>query len=58
MVVRLLFETKFGERLLAMVEQKLGLAVVQADWLKSQCSGTPQNCNTEVTQWMSCKSPR
>jgi hypothetical protein len=37
---RLLFETKIGELLLTFLERRLGLAVVQADWLEVQSSGT------------------
>jgi hypothetical protein len=40
MILRwLLFETKAGELLLTFLERKVGLAVVQADWLDSQRSG-------------------
>jgi hypothetical protein len=35
----LLFETKMGELLLAFLERRLGLAVVQVDWLAEQASG-------------------
>ena len=42
MLVRwFLFETKFGEMLLVFLEQKVGLAVVQADWLAVQRSAAP-----------------
>ena len=37
----MLFETKVGEVLLALLERKAGLAVVQADWLCAQRSGKP-----------------
>jgi hypothetical protein len=37
---RLLFETRIGELLLAFLERRLGLAVVQVDWLEVQSSGT------------------
>ncbi len=36
-----LFETKVGEALLVFLERKIGLAVVQADWLGAQRSGQP-----------------
>jgi hypothetical protein len=38
---KLLFETRLGELLLAFLERKAGLAVVQAEWLGMQLSGTP-----------------
>ena len=42
MILRwLIFETKLGEVLLVLLEQKVGLAVVQADWLAEQRSGEP-----------------
>jgi hypothetical protein len=42
MVMRwLLFETKPGNLLLALLEKTAGLAVVQAEWLADQPSGTP-----------------
>jgi hypothetical protein len=34
-----LFETKVGELLLTVLEQRVGLAVVQADWLAAQPAG-------------------
>ena len=37
----LLLETKAGELLLAFLERKAGLAVVQSDWLGDQLSGAP-----------------
>ena len=40
---RFLFETKVGELLLTFLERKVGLAVVQADWLADQPSGKPQS---------------
>ena len=36
-----LFETKVGLWLLALLERKVGLAVVNADWLGRQPSGWP-----------------
>jgi hypothetical protein len=39
---RLLFETKLGELFLMFLEQKVGLAVVQADWLAVQRSAAPE----------------
>ena len=43
MVVRwFLFETGFGELLLAFLERRIGLAVVSADWLGRQRSGRPK----------------
>ena len=43
MILRwLLFETRFGELLLVFLEKKMGLAVVQADWLAAQRSGEPK----------------
>jgi hypothetical protein len=42
MIVRwLLFETRLGERLLTILEQKVGLAVVQADRLAAQPAVRP-----------------
>ena len=42
MVVRwFLFETRIGLFLLALLERKAGLAVVNADWLGKQPSGWP-----------------
>ena len=38
---RLLFETKVGELLLALLEKRAGLAVIQAEGLGAQPSGTP-----------------
>ena len=37
----LLFETRVGEALLAFLEKRAGLAVVQAEWLAAQPSGMP-----------------
>lgn len=37
----LLFETKAGELLLAFLEHRTGLAVVDAEWLGQQRSGVP-----------------
>ena len=37
----LLLETKAGELLLAYLEKRVGLAVVQSDWLGNQRSGKP-----------------
>ncbi len=42
LVRKFLFETKLGELLLAFLERKAGLAVVQADWLDAQRSGEPK----------------
>ena len=36
-----LFSTRFGELLLAVLERKAGLAVVNAEWLGEQRSGWP-----------------
>jgi hypothetical protein len=36
-----LFETRIGEWLLVLLERKVGLAIVQADWLCTQRSGQP-----------------
>jgi hypothetical protein len=49
MIVRwLLFETWFGELLLTILERKVGLAVVQADWLAAQPVGEPKAvCETQ-----------
>ena len=38
---RFLFETKLGEMLLALLESRFGLAVVQAEALAGQRSGRP-----------------
>ena len=46
MVLRwLLFETKAGNLLLALLEKTAGLAVVQAEWLADQPSGTPHTAS-------------
>jgi hypothetical protein len=37
----LLFESKAGELLLALLEKTAGLAVVEANWLGRQSSGRP-----------------
>ena len=37
----LLFETRVGETLLTLLERKMGLAIVQAEWLAVQPSGEP-----------------
>ena len=37
----LLLETRAGELLLAFLERKAGLAVVQSDWRGDQLSGAP-----------------
>lgn len=48
MLVRwLLFETKAGEVLLAFLEKRTGLAVVQVEWLSAQPSGTPHVASGE-----------
>jgi hypothetical protein len=39
---RFLFETKFGKMFLCFLEQKVGLAVVRADWLAVQRSAEPK----------------
>lgn len=38
---RLLFETPLGEWFLTFLERRLGLAVVQAEWLAAQPAGQP-----------------
>ena len=48
MVVKwFLFETRLGLFLLAMLERKAGLAVVNADWLGRQPSGIPTTMSSE-----------
>ena len=48
MLVRwVLFRTKIGELLLTLLEQKAGLAVVQADWLAGRRSGKPTIASRE-----------
>jgi len=43
MIVRwLLFETRLGELLLTILERKVGLAVVQIEWLAAQPAGEPK----------------
>ena len=43
MIVRwLLFETRVGELLLTILERKVGLAIVQAEWLAAQPAGEPK----------------
>ena len=37
----LLFETKLGELFLALLERRVGLAIVRSDWLSDQPSGRP-----------------
>jgi hypothetical protein len=44
---RLLFGTRIGELLLALLERTTGLAVVQAEWLGAQPSGKPQTASGE-----------
>ena len=41
LVRRLLFETRIGEAFLAFLERRVGLAVVQVEWLATQRSGQP-----------------
>ena len=41
----LLFETRVGALLLGLLEQRIGLAVVRADWLEAQRSGEPVGVN-------------
>jgi hypothetical protein len=41
LVRRLLFETRVGEAFLAFLERRVGLAVVQVEWLATQRSGQP-----------------
>jgi len=44
----LLFETKLGELLLTILERKVGLAIVEADWLAVQPAGEPKaTCETQ-----------
>jgi hypothetical protein len=48
MLVRwFLFGTRVGEMLLVFLERRAGLAVVRADWLGRQPSGTPQIASGE-----------
>jgi len=43
MIIRwLLFETRLGELLLAILERKVGLAVVQVEWLAAHPAGEPK----------------
>ena len=43
MIVRwLLFETRLGELLLTILERKVGLAIVQAEWLAARPAGEPK----------------
>lgn len=44
----LLFETRFGNWLLALLENKADLAVVDADWLGEQRSGQPVQAACEA----------
>jgi len=37
----LLFETRLGEWLLALLERRAGLAIVRSDWLSEQPSRRP-----------------
>jgi hypothetical protein len=57
LVRRLLFETRLGEWLLATLERRLGLCVVQADWLGTlpACSAVVQGA--EVTQTEGREAP-
>ena len=41
MIRWLLFETRVGEALLLLLERRVGLALVQANWLAEQSSGEP-----------------
>jgi hypothetical protein len=41
MLRKLLFDTRLGERLLALLERKAGLAIVEADWLAGRPSTAP-----------------
>lgn len=43
MIKWLLFETRIGEALLALLERHMGLALVRADWLAEQRSGEPRS---------------
>jgi len=46
MIIRwLLFKTQVGALLLALLEQRVGLAMVTADWLGAQRSGEPVAVN-------------
>jgi hypothetical protein len=47
MLRRVLFETRTGAWLLAVFERATGLALVDANWLGHQPSGTPQNVGGE-----------
>ena len=42
LVRRMLFHTKAGELLLALLERHVGLAVVRSGWLALQRSGEPK----------------
>ena len=49
MIVRwLLFETRLGELLLTILERKIGLAIVEVEWLAAQPAGAPKGV---------CKAP-
>jgi hypothetical protein len=41
MLKRLLFETRFGEMLLTLLERRAGLAVVDVNWLSHQRPAVP-----------------
>jgi hypothetical protein len=48
MIVRwFLFHTKAGELLLVLLERRVGLAVVQSEWLAKQHSGEPVTMSGE-----------
>jgi hypothetical protein len=48
MLIRwLLFSTRGGEWLLALLEKTTGLAIVQAEWLANQPSGVPRSLGGE-----------
>jgi hypothetical protein len=47
MLKRLLFETRLGEWLLASLERRAGLAVVDANWLGHQRPTAPAQSTTQ-----------
>jgi hypothetical protein len=42
MIERVLFQTRFGETLLLLLEKLTGLSIVRADWLAAQQAAYPQ----------------
>ncbi|MBN1139930.1 MAG: hypothetical protein JXM73_25390 [Anaerolineae bacterium] len=50
MLKQLLFETRLGEALLAFAEKRLGIAIVDADWLGQRRSTVTTMTSTVVAR--------